>query len=605
MRVRNHTGKHQVVDGVHIPYGGWLSVEPDSTVATTGYRHGLLDWRFTPQDALRRDVIHWKSPFSLADGYATAAEQMCMALDGLGVQLYMEPCWFDDTTGLDPWTRRKLKEPFPGFAEVGVCMATPGEFRLLPTRYRIGYTMYEADNPLEKHPEWKHDCERADMLVVPSDYCRDVFSKFFPRDIAVAPLVVNGAYYQPKKRTAKDIFTFVSYGTLSGRKAPLETIECFQKAFPTEKDVRLVLKTRFGVCGYSYHQLPSIDDDRVTIISTGKNPRNPDGLPDWSEAEVRDWLYAADCMLFLSKGEGYGLPPREALATGLPLIYAANTGMLDIQGGWPIPTDHVEDSPIGGSWRIPDWDMAVDVMRDIYRRREKCYELAYQDALHAEERRLDGAKALLNILSYVGGYSTRPEVEPETLRDIPEHAEFYDIVGEHRGPYLDVGMGEGLAYIALSKRGHDVYGVCPPDRYETLVERIRAAGVEPRVVPGMLTDFRLPSGWPKPGLCVCQGVLQDYSVPEIRLVINAALRVAPVMFSVPSAHYPRPYSEHAQMGWRKQWEDLLNGYSKSVRFYAKKRHIMGKVTGMGFPVDKLHGYMTRDGVWRSYEESDD
>ena len=602
MRIRNHTGKHQSFGTVHIPYGGWLEVGPDSMVATTGYRRGTVDLQLTPNDTLRRDIVHWKSPFSLADGYATAAEQMCLALDMLGVPLHMEPCWFDENEGLQEWTIGKLKEDFPGFMDVGICMATAGEFKLLPTRYRIGYTMYESDNPLERYPEWRHDCDRADMLVVPSNYCRDVFSKFFKRDIIVAPLVTSATYHFPKKREATDTFTFVSYGTLSDRKSPLETIDCFQKAFPDRKDVRLVLKTRFGVCGYSYHQIPPIDDERVTVISTGRNQQNPKGDWDWSAAQMRDWLYKADCMLFLSKGEGYGLPPREGLATGIPLIYAYNTGMEDIDGGYPIRTHHVEQSPIGGYWRVPDWDQAIDRMRWVVEHRDEAYRQGYDDGVRQALHRIDGAKVLRDLVADVSGHSVRKPTLP-VIEDAKDHAEFYDIIETMaKGPILDIG---GNATIPLKKRGLDVYAVCPPDAYPAVCERIAAAGLPVRVQAANLAQLSKMTVDKEISLCVSQGLFQEYHVEEIRLIVNAALSIAPLVFSVPSVNYPQQYSEFARMGWRRQWEDMLNGYRKDLRFYNKKRYIMALVNGYGMPVDKLNGWQTRDGVWRAADDTDD
>lgn len=580
MRIRNHTGKPQAYGGRVLPYTGWTSCDPGDALATEGYRLGHIDWEIAPQDRLRRDVVHWKSPFSLADGYATAAEQMCLALDRLGVPLYLESCWFDDTKGLQDWTRGKLRERFPGFLDVGVCMATPGEFRLLPTRYRIGFTMYEADRPLERYPEWRHDCDVADMLVVPSVYCRDVFRTFFRRDIVVAPLVVNETYFAPRLREARDTFTFVTYGTLSGRKSPLETIDCFQKAFPERRDVRLVLKTRFGVCGHSYRQLPVLDDPRITVISTGRAPAYADGERDWTAAEVRDWLYGADCMLFLSKGEGYGLPPREAQATGLPLIYASNTGLRDIVGGYPVPTAEVEESPIGGYWRIPDWDYAIDLMRFMVEHREEAYAGAYADA--KRQPRLTGAETLAGVLADVSGYSVRRTVAPPA----EDHEEFYDVVAERGGPVLDLG---GNAAEGLRKRGLDVRVLTTPDRPQ--------AGA--RV--GSLTN--LEGGWEGIRTCVCQGLLQEYRPAELRLVVDTALRVAPLMFSVPTVHAPQAPSAWSRMGERQQWEYLLNGYQKELRPYGKKQHLMGLVTARG-PSQRASGLLTRDGVWRALDDGD-
>jgi hypothetical protein len=581
--IRNHTGVSQGEGSLTIPYGKWMHVDVDHPASRM---RQVIDVRFDPADALRTDIIHWRSPFSLADGYATAAEQLVLAMLDKGASLYVEPCWFDSHEGLQSETLRKLKEPFPGYCETGICMSTPGEFRYLPTRRRIGFTMYESDDPLKKYPEWRHDCDKVDVLAVPSEYSKWVFGQFFRRKIAVVPLAINSAYCHSRRRERKDVFTFVSYGTLSGRKSPLETIECFQKAFPHEQDVRLVLKTRLGVCGYSYNYVPPISDPRVTVIDIGKDQH------DWSAEQLRDWLYSADCMLFLSKGEGFGLPPREALATGMPLIVSDNSGMTDLAPhAYGIRTHHEEDSPIGGKWAIPDWEQAIERMRYVYRHPEDAYDAGMEGAQWVRAHRADGAQALMDLCEDV------PMRKPPVVREkASNHEIFYDAVVQAvgDGPVLD--LGDGLAHIALAKRGVKVYGMG-----DAAVEaKIRKAGIEPQLKDLPLTELDC---WPRPKAIVAQNVFQDLHPQEIRLIVRHAVPIAPIYFSVPSVHYPRPYSDQSLLAWRRQWDDLLNGYAREVRYYGK-RYLMGIIRGFGSSHDP-YGMMTRDGVWRAKEGTDD
>jgi len=250
-------------------------------------------------------------------------------------------------------------------------MATPGEFKKLPTPYRIGLTMYEADDPLKNLPQWRHDCADADMLIVPSEYCKNVFAQFVKTPIAVSPLATNPLYNVRLRREPRDTFTFITFGTLTGRKAPLETMAAFQAAFPIDKypDVHFEFKTRLGYFGWGEGQLAPIPDPRVKVING-----------DWYPQQVLDWMLQADAMVFMSKGEGFGMPPREAMATGLPTIVANHTGLIPIcneQYTWPIPVKGVEDSPLGGNWRIPDWDALIETMRWVYHNREVAYQKGY------------------------------------------------------------------------------------------------------------------------------------------------------------------------------------------------------------------------------------
>lgn len=53
-------------------------------------------------------------------------------------------------------------------------------------------------------------------------------------------------------------------------------------------------------------------------------------LKNLSEKELCEIYNAADLMLFPSKYEGLGLPPAEAMACGLPVIAANNTGLKEV-----------------------------------------------------------------------------------------------------------------------------------------------------------------------------------------------------------------------------------------------------------------------------------
>lgn len=316
--------------------------------------------------------VYWLSPFSQGDGYATAAESMAHWLMELGLKLSVHHSWFLVKDGLRPGILQELERPLDKDCAIGICMATPGEFEKLPTPMRVGFTMYEASNPLRVYPEWRHQCNNVDVLFVPSVYCKEVFSQFTRVPIHIVPLAIHEDYCTPVMRQPRGKFRIVTFATLTERKSPLEMIEVFRRAFPHEPDVEFVLKTRLNMLGDVKDKLPTVDDHRVRVVSG-----------TWSRTKIHRLLDSADCMLFLSKGEGFGMTPREAMATGLPVILADNSGMSDVcnsRYNWPVPTKSFERSPLGGDWAIPDWDHAVEVLRDIYHNREKAYQKGLRGA---------------------------------------------------------------------------------------------------------------------------------------------------------------------------------------------------------------------------------
>ena len=75
----------------------------------------------------------------------------------------------------------------------------------------------------------------------------------------------------------------------------------------------------------------------------------------------------------LSKGEGYGLTPREAIIRGIPTIVSNNSGHLDIPNSYcyKIPTISktpaiydLWSNPVGNYWSC-DLSVAADTMRRV------------------------------------------------------------------------------------------------------------------------------------------------------------------------------------------------------------------------------------------------
>ena len=87
-------------------------------------------------------------------------------------------------------------------------------------------------------------------------------------------------------------------------------------------------------------------------------------------------LYAmADAMCWPSRGEGWGMPPREFAMTGKPVIATRWSGLEDGIDHWALPIGHtmepsrlLVDKQTGQMdddclWALPDLDDLVDQMR--------------------------------------------------------------------------------------------------------------------------------------------------------------------------------------------------------------------------------------------------
>lgn len=612
MRVKNLTGVEvRSPKGFQVPASGWISPPKDWPLSDLLFlwRHQMVQMEPEGRQECEWDEsVYWMSPLTIGDGYGTAAENLLLALDATGMRVYAQDCWFVDKNGLRRRTLELLQQKPQKPVGVGLCMATPADFHRLPTYFRIGLTMYEADEPLKRVPEWKHYCESADMLVVPSAYCKRIFEPFYRKRIEICPLPISPMYQSPVLRKPKDTFTFITYGTLSGRKSPIETADCFKAAFPADKypDVRLILKTRGSVLGFEGYAHRPMEDDRITVVNE-----------TWMPEQVLSALYEADCGLFLTRGEGYGMPPREMMATGLPVIFAANTGLEELANkryNWPISTKREEQSPLGGNWRIPDWDEATHAMKQVYEHREAAYAKAFSGAewlIKELGQQAIGQRLKKIILDLPRRRPRRSfaSVEKPTSDNISKHQRFYDLITSAvppRGTIVDVGVGSGLAYEALTRRGYHVIGLVLPSMKEEVQRSLSSRRLPVTLYTMDLAKGRLPSAIAemlRAGAiqgAVCQGVLQEYPPSLAKEVAKRVLSLAPgrAFVSVPSAFYPSPIGEGATMQRMEYWDDTLSAIEMEMGYYAEHEHLYMRLLRDVPPENKArrHGYV-HNGHW--------
>lgn len=636
--VRNRTGipQHSSTEGVTLAPGEWQALPRGRAYQM---RNSLLVDLYLPEDLSHytwKDEegthIFWMSPFSLGDGYGTGAEHTLNAAVDLGLNVQAQACWFLVRRGILPRTLKLLDTPPTRSCAVGVCLATPGEFNKLPTPYKIGWTMYESTDPLQVHPEWRHECNSVDRLFVPSQYSKEIFSSFLRKElpIDVVPLYVNPLYHVAQRREPKSTFTFITFATMTGRKAPVETARLFEKVFPRRKypHVRLIFKTRLKMLGNTRKTDELFEDDRITAISG-----------DWLADKMLRFMLDADCMLFLTYGEGFGLPPREAIATGLPTIFPAHTGMLEIADeryGWPVPLKKMETSPLGGEWSVPDWDVAMDTMRWMVHNPEKAFKRAQENAKRfLEERNAQAAQTLVDTLNKIdvpaelNAKWTRSQLHRgmaagasrEELEELARtHEAFLSRMLSEiccgQNVLLELGIRTGAHIAHLREAGHAVFGVARNPKELRVCRDNLSRGYDAacEAVLTELTALQLRhlyrDGLPtKYDACYSVGVLQQYTNGELKRVLGNALALTEhIYFSVPSTFHPgEAWEPSDRLMRREQWIDILAAAgvsTKYLEYYENRAYIHGCVIGQGQGgkrgVVGRHGYV-RDGVWRPKE----
>ncbi|WP_068469334.1 glycosyltransferase family 4 protein [Candidatus Protochlamydia phocaeensis] len=122
----------------------------------------------------------------------------------------------------------------------------------------------------------------------------------------------------PNKFTFLFFFDFYS---VFARKNPLALIQAFQKAFPTQQDVQLVIKSQNG------HQFPHQLEPMREL--TRSDPRLIWIDRSLESNERYALMNACDCYISLHRSEGFGLTMAEAMLLEKPVIATRYSGNLE------------------------------------------------------------------------------------------------------------------------------------------------------------------------------------------------------------------------------------------------------------------------------------
>ena len=220
---------------------------------------------------------------------------------------------------------------------------------------RVAVTMFEST----RLPSgWAESLNRFAAVVLPSPWLVDVFrASGVTAPLHVVPLGVNPAYRFVPRPPARRPFTFLAMAVGGFRKGWDAAVRGFDAAFGDAPDYRLLIKLRAG-----RRLNVRIMQPRVELVAR-----------DLDEAGMLDLFAAADAFVCPSRGEGFGLPPREAAATGLPVIATAWGGTADDIAEWGIPLGSAlvpawpnhPHHPRCGDWAEPDVAHLAMLMRDV------------------------------------------------------------------------------------------------------------------------------------------------------------------------------------------------------------------------------------------------
>jgi len=357
------------------------------------------------------EAVPERLPFTLMThtgsptGYAETATCIFRGLIEEGVETHYL-CCHDDAIYEAPsydLLVNKLRLIEPEDEPVRVVYSIAPMFHHNAGQYKVGWSMIETDRICDR---WVRACNRMDEVWVPTFMNKEAFvASGVSVPVKVVPLGIDTKQFKPSflPWVAHDDFTFrfIASGFWQLRKRWDLLLIAFAEEFGGQKDVGLICKTVSQqdpdeVTGQIHQWVGHRIDDQVAIIEGG--------FPWWEYIGI---MRACQAFVLPTGGEGYGCPPVQALACGLPVIVTDCQGpgeVLRDDKGDPFPgvrfvAAELEPTKVaheyyeGSNWWVPDVQDLRAAMREVYENRGVWQEAALQGSDMVRELRSGNAAA--------------------------------------------------------------------------------------------------------------------------------------------------------------------------------------------------------------------
>lgn len=189
------------------------------------------------------------------------------------------------------------------------------------------------------------------------------------------PLFVQPAFTsQPVVQHSQFVFGCSGHlGAQAPRKNLDFAVQAFRKAFPSKDDVEL--RVKIG----EFDQIHTYDDPRIKVHRG-----------HLTTAEMVRWYSELNCFLHVSKSEGWGFQPLQAMAVGRPVIACCYGGVAEyFNSDCGLCLNYVEEPAEGlydgeGTWAAPTLDSTVTSMLYAYEQPQEMQRLGVNGALKAQ-----------------------------------------------------------------------------------------------------------------------------------------------------------------------------------------------------------------------------
>ena len=164
----------------------------------------------------------------------------------------------------------------------------------------------------------------AQWVWVPSTWGRDVLlaNHIDTGKIDIVQEGVDPNRFQPCDLRGARPFRFLTVGKTEPRKSLVEIMQAFAHTYGHDSTAELVIKT---------DHFWQAESKRQTIQQVANSLSGGIRVEwgKWSQQRMCDLYHDCDVFVFASKGEGWGLPLIEALASGMPVLSTHHSAQAD------------------------------------------------------------------------------------------------------------------------------------------------------------------------------------------------------------------------------------------------------------------------------------
>jgi len=316
------------------------------------------------------EISWFTPPVGAAVGYGYAAVNLIRALQKRGVKVAFN--------SYDPKIHISFVQPQLYEGQVG--------------QYRIGYTPWEST---EIPAAWVDQISERDDFWTTSNWCQEIFGNY-GLESKVVPHGIEPDDFPIFDRSVSEKFNFLHIGEPTERKGGQRVVDAFVELFEGDDDIRLIMKANKDVSARwrdkrgLYHGNASLHP-QITIHTDR-----------FSSAQMRLLYHTAHCLVYPTNGEGFGLIPFQAIATGLPTICTNATACSDFaELSMPLDSTPIEGYGVHlGDWADPDLDQLRELMLDAVENWELHKQKAIRSArmIHEDQTWDEIAKLVLGIL---------------------------------------------------------------------------------------------------------------------------------------------------------------------------------------------------------------